>query len=385
MAKKGENIYKRKDGRWEGRYIKGRRINGKLHYGYVYGYRYKDVKSRLVTLKSYYVDKQAPEQNYSGTLADWVQFYMEEILRSKIKPSTYSYYHQILQNHILPELGSRKLNNITQDDIQAFADSLQDKGIGVNTACGIIGMMQRIFTAAIKKNLVLANPCRDLELPAKDIPQFAPLTRAEQQKLENAAAADKDGTAVMLALYTGMRIGELCALRWDDIDFENRIINVRRTIQRISNMEHGGGKTFLNIGSTKSAFSNRSIPLTEKLHQLLKEEQKKSNSDYVISCRGNIAEPRIVRYRYHRILEAAGIRLIHFHGLRHTFATRCIETGMDVAALSRLLGHSSIKMTLDIYTGATMEHKAESIQKLDLIFDWQNELHQPSFESSASI
>lgn len=369
MAKKGENIYRRKDGRWEGRYIKGRKENGKPHYGYVYGYKYKEVKARLLPLKCCYAGQQTVYARFNGTLNDWVRCYMEGAMRSRIKSSTYTYYHGLLHGHILPALGSKKLTSIVSDDVRGFVDLLEEKGLSPNSIRGIFAMLNRVIKSEVKKNILITNPCADVELPNKEVPQIEPLNRDAQRRLEVAALADEDGIAVMLALYTGMRIGEISALQWSDVDLDAGVLHVNSTVQRIPNMKEERNKTSLIFDKPKSLYSNRVIPLTAKLIELLEAEQKKTTSNYVVSCQDSFAEPRTVRYRYYRIVRAAGISPIHFHGLRHTFATRCIETGMDVASLSRILGHSSIKMTLDIYTGATMEHKIASMQKLDTMYD----------------
>ena len=369
MAKKGENIYKRKDGRWEGRYIKGRDPNGRPRYGYVYGYKYKDIRTRLLLLKSQCVDTQVIGPDFKGTLGEWAKRYLEEMVRARVKSSTYAYYQGMLKTHILPAFGDTKLTTITQADVQAFAWFLESKKLSEKTQRAVIEMLGRVMKAAVRKKVLRVNPCEELALPARQTMEIMPLNLEEQKRLEEAALADKDGLAVMLALYTGMRIGEICALCWEDIDFAAGTLYVHRTIQRIINPPDKDSKTTVTFGTAKSVHSNRSVPLTAKLASLLEAEKTKSDSEYVVSCRGNFAEPRIVRYRYERILKRSGIRPIHFHGLRHTFATRCLETGMDVASLSRILGHGSVKMTLDIYAGATMEHKAASIQKLDRIFD----------------
>jgi len=367
MSKRGENIYKRKDGRWEGRYIKGKKPNGKPYYGYVYGYRYTDLKKKLMMFKSYYNSQQETPVNFSGTFEDWGRCWMTEKMQDKIKPSTYAYYNSMMELHIYPYFDGYGLDNIIADDVQQFIIDLMAKGLGSNTVRNVFGMLNRVFRAAVRYNTLQFNPCNKVELPDKQVPRINALSRQDQHRLEKAADEDKEGLAVILSLYTGMRIGEICALRWENIDFNAGIIKVDSTLQRITNADETGKKTRLVFGSPKSRHSDRVIPITVNLIEILKAKKAISRSAYVVSCNGSFAEPRIVCYRYQRIIKRAGIRPLHFHGLRHTFATRCIETGMDASALSRILGHSSIKMTMDIYLDATLQHKAKSIQKLDYI------------------
>lgn len=371
MSKKGENIYKRKDGRWEGRYIKGRHPDGKPVYGYIYGYKYKEVRDRILPMKSYYLSQNTIHIKFWGTLRDWTLCWMQQTVQTKIKPSTYANYYGMLENHILPALGGRKLASITQAEVQHFIALLEQKRLGVNAIRNICGMLNRVMKAAFKQGAILANPCQNIELPSKEKASVRALSLSEQHKLEIAAAKDENGIAVFMALYTGMRIGEISALRWDDVDLDSGKLYVSRTAQRISRQDISGtssAKTRLYFGKPKSASGKRIIPLTPKLSNLLREEREFSKSPYVVSCCGNFTEPRTIRYRYEKILKAAGIERLHFHGLRHTFSTRCIEQNMDVAALSRILGHSSIKMTLDTYVDSMYEQQASSIHKLDRLF-----------------
>ncbi len=369
MAKRGENIYKRRDGRWEGRYIKGKKENGVPCFGYVYGHTYKEVRDKLLPLKLHYSGQNATQSVFEGTLNDWTRCWMEEVVRSRIKESTYAYYNSMLQKHILPYLGSQKLVKITVKNVQEFVDNLQKKGLRRNSLRNIAGMLNRVLEGAVKKKLLLANPCTGVELPDRDSIQISALNKSEQKRLENAAQDDQDGIPIMIALYTGMRIGEICGLRWSDIDFDAGTIRVQRTIQRIEDMDKKNGETKMVFGTPKSIRSDRVIPMPQKLYALLREEKDKATGEYVVSCKGHYAEPRVVRYRYQRIADKAGIKQIHFHGLRHTFATRCIEMQMDIAVISRILGHSSMKMTMDVYLDATLQHKAESIRKLDHLYD----------------
>lgn len=367
MARKGENIYKRKDGRWEGRYIKGRKKNKQPSYGYIYGKKYKEVQDRLRMMKILYSNTQAEFGGFGGSFEEWTLGWMEGVVTS-VKASTYAFYHTLLYRQILPALGKRKLNSITSDGIQVFIDDLAKKGLKASTIRGIAGLVNRIFANAVSKRALLANPCQSVVLPRQEKPLVQVMEKGEQAQMEKAAQAHPYGGAVLLALYTGMRIGEICALRWEDVDLENRTIHVRQTLQRISNCEDSVYKTKLIFDCPKSMYSNRKIPLTKGIMELLRKEKEQRTSEYVISCRGHFAESRVVRYHFDRLKEKLGMKQLTFHGLRHTFATRCMETGMDVTTLSRILGHSSVKITLDIYTDSTPLHKARAICKLDHIY-----------------
>jgi len=367
MARRGENIYKRKDNRWEGRYIKGRRPDGRIWYGYVYGKTYGEVKAELLPLKYRYSSHAVKGSGFGGTVADWAACCMEAIVRSDIKQSTYAYYNGILQNHILPLLGGKKLNSLTKKDIQVFVDHLSQDGLGSGTVHGVFGLLNRFLKKAVKKGALLVNPCGDISLPKKTKPKIKVLTASEQKKLEQAALSDRHGIPVILALYTGMRIGEICALKWEDIDLEAGILHVRRTVQRIA-CQNGDRKTKIVFDTPKSETSDRLIPLPRQVCAILSDLKNQSEDAFVVSGQKGFSEPRVLRHRYYQVLQKAGIRHIHFHALRHTFATRCMELHFDVTTLSRLLGHSSVKMTLDIYTDSLLEHKIISMHMLDKLF-----------------
>jgi len=188
--------------------------------------------------------------------------------------------------------------------------------------------------------------------------------------LERAAKEDKNGFAVLLAGYTGLRIGEICGLTWRDVDLENGVIHVSRTVRRIQCHEPEAiSKTAVVIGSAKSDRSERSIPLPSRIIQLFGEHRETSVGEYVFSYRGHPLEPRTLQYRFKALLKKAGLVDINFHALRHTFATRCLELCFDIKTLSEILGHASAKMTLDRYGHSQMEHKRLAMRTLDELFD----------------
>ena len=365
MARKGENIYKRKDGRWEGRYIKGRKSNGKALYGSVYGKKYGDVKLRLIPLRSAYAAQQHTKISFAGTVRDWILFWLNDLEKPNIKPSTYASYRNKLENHVLPTLGDKRLDKLTGENMQAWVDGLTLKGLSGNS----IRTVYRIFNAAIQKavykHCLFVNPFQDVVLPGSESPGINALTVTNQKALEKQAYQDKGGAAVILALYTGMRIGEISALRWSDIDFDNNSIHVSRTLQRIMDYENGAEKTKIIIDIPKSNASYRMIPFGNHLEKYLLELKAAAKGDYVVSCKGHHAEPRVISYRFRQTAKKAGLESATFHGLRHTYATRCIERGVDIVTLSRLLGHASAKMTLDTYADSTMEQRKSAMTMLD--------------------
>ncbi|MBO0467425.1 site-specific integrase [Enterococcus plantarum] len=362
---KGENIYKRKDGRWEGRYPKARKTDGSIHYGYVYAYSYRSVKEQLFEKKvqtSMFYSKSKKE--FHGTFGDWTKIWMTSIMAPKIKESTFASYKNKMDLHILPLLEHRSLQKIGLNDIDQVINQLSNK-LSVSSVHVIFRIVKSCLEAAKERGYISSNPCEGVILPKVKKEKVRALTRAEHKAIELESLKTKRGLPILIALETGMRIGEICALKWDDIDFDSSIIHVSRTKQRICLPDDSGNKTQIIETAPKTPNSNRFIPLSLKLKKALLQWKDESQSSFVITNKGHAIEPRTVSYRFDQIKSQLGLTDISFHSLRHTFATRCVELGVNIAAISSLLGHSSIKLTLDTYTSSFLEENRIAIQKLD--------------------
>lgn len=203
-------------------------------------------------------------------------------------------------------------------------------------------------------------------MPKKTKPEITVMSREEQDKLAAYINRNRNTATVgaALSLYTGMRIGEICALRWENIDTEKRILTVRNTIQRIQCFE-GDSKTKVIITAPKSESSRREIPIPNCIIPMLK-ELKGRNSTFVLTGTDKPIEPRTMQYRFKRILKNAGIKAYNFHVCRHCFASGAVELGFDVKTLSEILGHSSVQVTLDCYIHTSMEHKRSCMNLLTM-------------------
>lgn len=376
MPRKGENIYKRKDGRYEGRYIKNRTESGKIVFGYVYGKKYNVVKSKLNLLKSQYSHVSKIQQTFQGKLSDWLNYWLEYTVKRTVKASTYTVYLSRMEKHIFPFLGNKKMQSLDTKDINEFIQHLQFQGLAPTTIRGVITILKYALNQACKENYLILNPCENAVLPKIKSKNVGVLSVDQQKKLEWAALQEKECSPIILSLYTGMRIGEISGLKWSDIDFENNVIHVERTLIRIS-QESSNARTTLVLGSPKTDSSRRSIPLADNLKEYLLENKKDATSDFVITCKNNFAEPRVINYRFKKIAKKSGLD-VHFHALRHTFATRCVEQGIDIASLSKLLGHSSIKMTLDTYTDSMWENRQTAISVIDANLKFKTPIGQAS-------
>lgn len=366
MARRGENIYKRKDGRWEGRYIKGRKSCGKIYYGYIYGYKYSEVKDKLIFIK--YERQTVSRANltpYDGLFSDWVLYWLETFVHPKVKNSTYASYKNKLTVHVLSKLGKIKLQNLKKSDFEELVDEMR-KDLKASSIRSIFSVIKNCLNQAITMNLLLDNPCLGLELPKIKRKTVQALSVKDQVKLVKEIEEEQKFFSILLALQTGLRIGEICGLKWEDIDFENNVLHVNRTIQRIQYDEQENRKTKIIEIKPKSSNSQRKIPISKGLRKNLLDMKKTSESDYIISNKNKPLEPRTIAYRFQIVRKKMGLENFSFHSLRHSFATRCLEAGGNIAAISSLLGHSSTQMTLDCYTNSFFSEERQLIDKVDV-------------------
>lgn len=364
MPKKGENIYKRKDGRWEGRYQKKRNEQGKWVYGSVYGKKYGEVKQELERIKGSNNFTVPSSSLFKGSVEDWLTYWLEHLIVRYIKQSTYASYQTKLQKHILPYIGKKKLVQLTKKDITDLMLLLLEKELSATTVHNVLTIFKSAMKKAYDEKIISENPCEGISLPSIRKKEIAVLSIEQQQALVQEALQDQYCSPVIIALYTGLRIGEISGLTWADINLESRVIQVVRTVQRVS-VSGNSTKTKIIFDLPKSKSSVRKIPIADNLFTYLSRKKEDAASSFVVSHNQSFAEPRAINYRFKKTIQAAKIEPIHFHVLRHTFATRCIESGIDIATVSSLLGHQSIKLTLDTYASSLWKTRENAIALID--------------------
>lgn len=360
MARRGENIYKRKDGRYEGRYVVGKTELGRTKFGYVYGRQYSDVKQRLMVKKAEYVPITAAEARRSAPLREWMERWMSDELYGRIKNSSYITYRRMAEKYLFPQLGRMRIGAITPPIVQLFASDLTALGLAQSTIRGIIRLLSAAMRSALDEGLIAKNPCTKLRLKSGEGTEQRVLSRAEQEKIRSSAGADD--LPALLSLYTGMRLGEICALKWEDIDWQQRTITVRRTAQRVAQLH--GSRTMLMIGSPKSLRSFRVIPVPYFILQRLNEALPGDPSSFVFGRTDRPAEPRTLQRRCKQLMKRLCIEGAHFHTLRHSFATRLLELGVDMKTVSVLLGHASVKTTLEFYAHSLIDQQRKAMDLL---------------------
>lgn len=310
---------------------------------------------------------------YSNWAAQWLT--RKEQL---VKESTFSAYSNIVVNHLVPHFGRVGLQDITEERIQSFAFHLLRDG-RLDGAGGMCERSTRDIIVVLKNSLrdamklkLLPSAEFEIQYPNKqDRFKIKVIAKSEQQKLVQAVylALSPRSVGIMLALYTGLRIGEVCGLKWSDIDFENKMLHVNRTVQRVYRKTlDGKGKSQIIVGPPKTRSSRREIPISAILLPVLKRIAPETSDVFFLSGTEKCVEVRTYRTFFDDFLKKNQLENINFHALRHTFATRCIEAGGDCKTVSELLGHSSVNMTLNLYVHPQIEQKRRCIELLSEIF-----------------
>ena len=374
MPRKGENIYKRKDGRWEGRYVKGR--NGKKAiYGYVYSKSYSEVKKQLILKRAEYAleeNKPSASAMKDALFSDLSEMWLRSI-QASIKESTWIKYRNILKCSVVPRLGNTNSSEIDYSVVSAFCNDLMESGgkdqsgLAAKTVADALSLIKAIIKYASRMKYMTDRTALDVSVKVKNAP-LRVLSVQEQQILiaELTEKLDFKELGIYICLFTGIRVGELCALTWDDISLENNMIHIHRTMQRIQT-PGSEKKTAILIAEPKSQYSIRDIPIAGALREKLMQQAVKEG--YVLTGNKNkYVEPRTMQNRLRAIAERCGLRDVHFHTLRHTFATRCIEVGFDVKSLSEILGHANVSITLNRYVHPSMELKQKNMDRLSELF-----------------
>ena len=296
-----------------------------------------------------------------GALADeWLT-----VNQHRICESSFVKYSAVVEKHIKPSLGGLRAEAICEVKISEFTDELlYEKALSPKTVRDILTILGSILKYA-RKRIGAKMPNVEIIYPKYNKREIRVLSLAEQTRLVSFLISDTDERkcGILLALMTGMRIGELCALRWRDVSLEERCIRVRSTMQRLRDVESEG--TRVVISNPKSESSVRVIPLTDYALTLCARFRKSDGRAFVLTgdCE-RFCEPRLMQHYFEKITERLGLSGVHFHSLRHTFATRCVEVGFEIKSLSEILGHASPKITLERYVHSSIELKRDNMQKL---------------------
>lgn len=363
MPRRGENVFHRKDGRWEARYVKEVTINNKKKYGSVYARSYREVKQKRQQVlqaiaQNRYIDGQETMEYY---IVEWLQIH-----KIGFKPNTQTKYDNAINNYIYPYFKDIKLKYLSNQHIDQFTNKLLTAGkqgnpLAPKTVKDILMILKNIINyIENKKN---TNFHLQIIYPKESRRECPVLTKKELIDLNQILLQDIDSCkfGILIAMTTGIRLGELCSLKWKNINLTDGYFVVNKTMQRVKTFADSGPKTKVIEVAPKSDTSNRQIPIPENLLSLFKKFQTDDDC-YVLTGRSDeFMEPRRLEHRFKKYTRLAGIEKAHFHMLRHTFATFCIESGFELKSLSEVLGHSGSQVTLDRYVHSSFQLKKTSM------------------------
>ncbi|WP_302277942.1 tyrosine-type recombinase/integrase [Alistipes communis] len=300
------------------------------------------------------------ENKFSKIVALW-----KEDKKQYVKRSTFAAYTLLIENHILPSFGEMAL--VEEQDVQTFVFRKLNEGLSHKTIKDILIVLKMILSFGVKNQMTEYRQI-DIKFPTeRDKHSIDILSRSHQKQIMEYIRLHFTfkNLGIYICLSAGMRIGEICALTWDDLDVENGIIHVRKTIQRIYVIEEHRKYTEVILDTPKTKNSIREIPMTKNLLKMIRPIKKIVNGNfYVLTNEPKPTEPRTYRNYYKQFMQSLGLPLMKFHGLRHSFATRCIESKCDYKTVSVLLGHSNISTTLNLYVHPNLEQKKRCMEQM---------------------
>lgn len=368
MPRRGENIYKRKDGRWEGRVLCP---GGK--YRYVYSKTYKEIKEKKKLLQETINKTVSIPESEPCPAAEAFTLWLNGTLINRVKPSTYESYFRCITGYVIPFYQEHGYEQISVQTTIDFSSQInQHQGISCAYKRKILTVYKTALREILKDSSEYSSILNGIVMLRVEVKAVQAFTIKEQRLIERAIIDSPDTRllGILLCFYTGIRLGEVCGLKWGDIDFEAGAMVVARTVSRVKNFQEAGKKTRLLVGTPKSTHSTRKIPLPRFLLDLAQTYKMDSSKDnfFVLSNEETPLDPRKYQKLFQAILKRSGVRNCKFHAIRHTFATRALELGVDIKTLSEILGHSNVSVTLNIYAHSMFDQKRKAIAKLNAMY-----------------
>ena len=354
-------VRKRPDGIWEGRIVAGHRSDGRPIYKAVYAHTQKELIPRLNALIETYDGVELTEDS-EKRVREWLNEWLDDYKAPMLRSSTVKNYRRYIDSYLIPNIGEKRLTDLTATDVQRMYNRLKERGrvrkhpvYGHALSSSVVRSVHLILHEAMndaqKKGLIAVNPTVGSTIPRAEHKEKKVLSRAQMDALLGTVEGDALWYDFFYTeLFTGMRRGEICALRWEDFNIESGILHVRRTV-RVED-----GKDL--VGETKTEEGNRKIVLPETLRKRLLERKKNAYGAWIFHCPTDPSRPLDPKSAYNKLkwaLKKAGLPDLRFHDLRHTFATLATSGGIDPKTLAGILGHTNAAFTLDTYTHVTGE------------------------------
>lgn len=361
----------------------------------IYGSSQAECRNKLIeTLNS--IRNQTFVEPSKITLSSWLDTWMKEYKKQSIRPTTYASYEWIIKKYITKSLGQALLKDLQPHQIQKFYNEKSESGLSPRTVKYIHVLLHEALDQAIKNNLIVRNVTESTTLPKQQKKEMRVLSMKEQTQLMDILRAERLGAAYLLAMSSGMRMGEILGLRWKSVDFKDSMIDISQSLSRVYHSNKTEGKkSELIFQDPKTEKGNRSIPMLQsdflnisvelKKHKEAETEHfkllewneikiKQHFKDGLVFVNelGKPIEPRNFIRKFHSVIKKANIPHANVHSLRHTFATRGLEAGIDLKTMQELLGHANISITGDLYTHVSNEHKKAAVSKMNELFAAKN-------------
>lgn len=375
MAKKRANgegtIRKRKDGRWEAMYTVHKKRKS------IYGKTQSEVRKRLNKIICD-ADKGTYIESTSVSVGEWMWIWLNEYKRNNVKKKTYESYSELIRLHIEPFFSDIRLKKLGVADVQSFINTKTEEGLSARTVRYMNTILHGALKQAVRNGMISQNVAEGTVLPEREQKEPKLLSPREQERFVECIKKDGNGFALLFCLATGLRRGELLALKWENYDFENGCVTIKESLCRLRGDD---GRTHLTFTSPKTPSSKRTIPILPEMAQLLEEhkrcqdkQRRAAGADWrendLVFCTklGTPIDPANLYRALGGICERAGIGKISVHALRHAFATRALENGIPLKVVSDMLGHSSIAITADVYSHVSLKTMEREIKKLSCMF-----------------
>lgn len=374
MPRRGENIYKRNDGRWEGRV---RKADGK--YKYIYAKSYKEIKEKKKIFLENVINETDKLCNQKCCASEAFKNWLNSDDVKHLKSSTYESYFRCANLYIIPFFSALENDIITEISSKQFLNSVNDNDkLSQAYKRKIIAVFKVSLRGIITDSQFLEQLLKNIKTKKTNyMRQPIEVFSVNEQKLiekEIINSNDIRTLGILLCFYTGIRLGELCALTWGDMNFDSGTMTIINSVARIKNFNDEKYKTKLIVSMPKSRSSIREIPLPCFLEENLI-NYKGDENEYIFTGTNKPLDPRTEQRIFKKILKNSGVKERKFHAIRHTFATRALENGIDIKTLSEILGHSSAIISLKVYAHSLMESKIEAIKKLDNLYKKNNDIY----------
>ena len=395
------SVTQRKDGTYMGRVSVGWDKNGNPKRHAVYGKTVAEVREKMVKIQHEMNTGIYIEPNRMN-ISEWMDIWLEEYKKSSVRPSTFVSYEMNTRRHIKPHIGKLLLKDLRPDHIQKMYNTLLKSGhedgisgLSPKTIRNIHNALHEALQQAMRNGIVMRNVSEAVTLPRRSKPQMRVLSVEEQEQFLKTLEGDRLEMAFRLDLSTGLRMGELLALSWNDVDLSEGVIRVVQSLNRIKNFDDNSTtKTSLVFQETKTQSGQRSIPLPEPIIEDLKIHKQKQQEELELlglknkynlvltSEAGTPIDPRSFIRKFHNLINKAGLEHANVHSMRHTFATRLLEANEHAKVVQEMMGHSSISLTLDIYSHVLPDKKKSAAAKLTKLFERKpeesNKIQEPA-------